>query len=1088
MAGDAAAGVSAARRSRRLVLRTTKDPLTQSEAAAPTASAPASTKPVPSVHVPYVSPPVANASPPSAPGSIPPGLSPVSPAAVASTLATTPRELRPSTPPASTPADASAAVEAEDTSSRPFRRLRKPTEPDEPPQSTRQLRPAPQEDSPPRPAKRLRRACRADSPPQPGKQLQAATKADSSRQPVKGQKASKTDSSRQPVKGQKASKTDSSRQPVKGQKASKIDSSRQPVKGQKASKIDSSRQPVKGQKASKTGQQLRQSRASRRNEFVVVPIVVASEAVSVPPSESAQDRMQDMFGDSDDSDKAEDGKCQDKQGVEVERQDDCVARDDNKLARKAGDKDVVGESNSRQPKNVECRESASDSDDDCDTKKTTSSDEETGDESSDDNGDCTDEESADENTKLEETNTRGGSVGRCGGVAGGALGGCLPSQTGPATPVATRRLGSDEIQEGWLQEFHPQFGEAFSQEDAADAGPAAMTCAVKATVSPEGLNEQAGCSSDGGAAVEQAEENSPLAFEEAASVELSGFSRSDLDGRYYKVDDELIHGNPTYWKVDKGFCIYQQDKRWTVCDSGSIAAVRAGQVAGWAFRMDMEHLCQANGWNENTPAGEWKEADVRVTFRSSWRHPPQYEESLRPELAETIEFGGFSQDALNTRYHLRLDKEIQGRPSYWDDWGAMFVYWQKELARWAVCDLKGLDAAHSGLCPGWAYRVDSNFPATASGWMEPTDDGNWVPALAHTTVYNAHSNGLRLQLSGLMNMPLNGRYHERQRVQVNGKSTFWSQVGEYFVYWQASERRWAIAGQQCLQATDCNPGWAYRLDSLHVANSAAGSTPSSSSSARVSKWAEHVEEQWVSAEVTCEVLAGTPPTEAVALLGSLEVVPKPRGEPGRRNHDRERRNTPNSAKVPKAKVAEKLPPSKDGGTRDRERLLRRKLHAKILSTLRNGADPGVIPKLADDVCEEIDSGELGTPLEATANALRQFRTLFADSSVDKGMRQGVFYTFNEVCFIKQGDEALLRSGLKFLRSMDRVRLEEDERKLYTRFLEKPNPGSNETSAIWQAADGLRREEARKWHESLREWVAVISLNRLAPTSWEEGTG
>ena len=35
--------------------------------------------------------------------------------------------------------------------------------------------------------------------------------------------------------------------------------------------------------------------------------------------------------------------------------------------------------------------------------------------------------------------------------------------------------------------------------------------------------------------------------------------------------------------------------------------------------------------------------------------------------------------------------ESQGQPSYWDNTGVYFIYWQAQMSRWAICDLKCLD-------------------------------------------------------------------------------------------------------------------------------------------------------------------------------------------------------------------------------------------------------------------------------------------------------------------------------------------------------------------------------------------------------------
>lgn len=198
---------------------------------------------------------------------------------------------------------------------------------------------------------------------------------------------------------------------------------------------------------------------------------------------------------------------------------------------------------------------------------------------------------------------------------------------------------------------------------------------------------------------------------------------------------------------------------------------------------------------------------------------------------------------LNTRFRLRQEEIIQTRPSFWDTSGVYFIYWQQETRRWAICDLKCLDAVKQGQCPGWAYRNDSGFVANAAGWMEMRE-GNWLEAKLETTVVGVSVKGLKVELRGFMKQELNGQYMEKPSVEIQGHPSYWEPSGNYFIYWQSSMHRWAICDALSLPAAKSGlaPGWAYRSDSHHFA--------------KASSWMEADGRDWQPTQVTCQVLEG----------------------------------------------------------------------------------------------------------------------------------------------------------------------------------------------------------------------------------------
>eukprot|EP00933_Yihiella_yeosuensis_P056964 TRINITY_DN5644_c0_g2_i3.p1 TRINITY_DN5644_c0_g2~~TRINITY_DN5644_c0_g2_i3.p1 ORF type:complete len:635 (-),score=132.92 TRINITY_DN5644_c0_g2_i3:156-2060(-) len=349
----------------------------------------------------------------------------------------------------------------------------------------------------------------------------------------------------------------------------------------------------------------------------------------------------------------------------------------------------------------------------------------------------------------------------------------------------------------------------------------------------------------------------------APSVEFRGFTKVDLNDRYFERAGVNISTRPTYWTEDGQFFLYWQGapRRWALCDADSFPAVRAGQVPGWAYKSDQKFFCQANSWMEATD-GRWQEAALEVIYRSSSTDKPQWEDPILQKSITRIDIDGFSVKELNGRYYLRSSEIIQGQPSYWITSGVYFIYWQQQTRRWAICDLKCLDAVREGQCPGWAYRNDSGHFANACGWKE-SQAGQWVDARIETSVIFASQKGLKVEFSGFSKPELNTQYTEKSGEEVQGRGTFWDVSNNYFIYWQSSMKRWAICDSASFPSAQSglSVGWAYRTDSKHFAQQSSG-------------WLESWGREWRPAEVACVVLEGT------VIDDSAFVKAEPSEDPG----------------------------------------------------------------------------------------------------------------------------------------------------------------------------------------------------------------
>lgn len=330
----------------------------------------------------------------------------------------------------------------------------------------------------------------------------------------------------------------------------------------------------------------------------------------------------------------------------------------------------------------------------------------------------------------------------------------------------------------------------------------------------------------------------------APSVEYRGFSKVDLNDRYYEKVDLQVHGKPTYWAAEAQFFLYWQGevRRWSICDASSLFAVKAGQYPGWAYKENHTHLSEASGWLEAWD-GQWCEAALEVLYRCSSNGRPQWDDPAVNKQVSVVEFRGFAMKELNIRYHLRASELIQGKPTFWDKSGVYFIYWQHAMRRWAICDLKCMEQVKAGECPGWAYRADPGFLANATGWVERRGD-SWTGAILETTVVNVCSQGLKVEFSGFAKEELNTSYAERRDEEVQGRATFWDPTDTYFIYWQSSMSRWAICDRASFSAAQSGlaPGWAYRTDSSHFTRS--------------SGWMEVWGRDWQEASVICSLREG----------------------------------------------------------------------------------------------------------------------------------------------------------------------------------------------------------------------------------------
>merc|ERR1719491_925702 len=72
-----------------------------------------------------------------------------------------------------------------------------------------------------------------------------------------------------------------------------------------------------------------------------------------------------------------------------------------------------------------------------------------------------------------------------------------------------------------------------------------------------------------------------------------------------------------------------------------------------------------------------------------------------------------------------------------------------------------------------------------------------------------------VDVQGFRRLQLNGRFTQRVEMVVQGKPSFWDTTSRFIIYWQGALKRWAICGNQELDAVRKGqfPACACSLDS-----------------------------------------------------------------------------------------------------------------------------------------------------------------------------------------------------------------------------------------------------------------------------------
>jgi len=183
-------------------------------------------------------------------------------------------------------------------------------------------------------------------------------------------------------------------------------------------------------------------------------------------------------------------------------------------------------------------------------------------------------------------------------------------------------------------------------------------------------------------------------------------------------------------------------------------------------------------------------------------------------MPSVFSLSGFRNSELNATYTAHPSIDIDGQMTYWDRNMQYFMYYQHSGGRWVLTprfddDIDVLMEVQQGDTRGVA------FEGVGDTWQEFFGD-EWVavsirrtplaakvatksrPVPAPAAACAPHQPVAQqavdtVLMAGFRSPGLNGRFCIDTTVQIGGRSTYWDPGKQYFMYYQASERRWAVS-------------------------------------------------------------------------------------------------------------------------------------------------------------------------------------------------------------------------------------------------------------------------------------------------------
>eukprot|EP00747_Dinoflagellata_sp_TGD_P070946 gnl/TRDRNA2_/TRDRNA2_156808_c1_seq27.p1 gnl/TRDRNA2_/TRDRNA2_156808_c1~~gnl/TRDRNA2_/TRDRNA2_156808_c1_seq27.p1 ORF type:complete len:952 (+),score=151.67 gnl/TRDRNA2_/TRDRNA2_156808_c1_seq27:52-2856(+) len=115
------------------------------------------------------------------------------------------------------------------------------------------------------------------------------------------------------------------------------------------------------------------------------------------------------------------------------------------------------------------------------------------------------------------------------------------------------------------------------------------------------------------------QQETTLKMSEPEAVEIAGFKKVELNGRYTLRREVILQDHPTYWLESGHFFAYWQGalKKWALCPSARFKDVLQGNGLGWAMQVNAaNHFSQSCMWTEHNGTC-WTESFISVRGTST---------------------------------------------------------------------------------------------------------------------------------------------------------------------------------------------------------------------------------------------------------------------------------------------------------------------------------------------------------------------------------------------------------------------------------------------------------------------------------------
>lgn len=263
----------------------------------------------------------------------------------------------------------------------------------------------------------------------------------------------------------------------------------------------------------------------------------------------------------------------------------------------------------------------------------------------------------------------------------------------------------------------------------------------------------------------------PVVQEPTAKVfMLQGFQASALNGAYTSSREIAIGGKPTYWDQSKSHFIYNQveERRWVISprfngQTDLLVLVQQGEMRGVAVE-------NGGGTWQEFCNGSWYTLPVQFTKLVA-------ESNTTPAVANGLHAALGESSLAHQPGPLRQCFEGRGQASM-------------QVAGSRYLDVAPSDAHSAGFGRGSVAMHPVRDGADFQGRAAPSAPRRSPPAVTKPGAVTI------VVAEGFLAHCLNTTYFVDLTLAIGGRSTYWDRSRLFFMYYQASDRRWALSRRE----------------------------------------------------------------------------------------------------------------------------------------------------------------------------------------------------------------------------------------------------------------------------------------------------